>query len=111
MVYEAMANGVRLTSYDHWLASGNLPVHLINKRWTKEKFRQVFKEKVGPKLGKPYGFWTLLGIAFGSNELGIDGDKTFICSEIAYDFLEEELVDLVKMQDKVTPKDMYEALR
>jgi hypothetical protein len=110
MIYEASASGVRLITYDNWLDLGNLPVHFVEKRWDEDRFQKILRKKVGPNLGKGYGKLTLLGIALGDQELGVDGEKTFICSELAYDFLEEDLGDLGKVEDKITPLMMYDAL-
>ena len=110
MIYEAAASGVRLVTFDNWLQMGNVPVHFVEKQWDECRFQKTLKEKVGPKLGKAYGKLTLLGIAIGDQELGVDGGKTFICSELAYDFLEDELGDLGKVEDKITPLMMYDAV-
>lgn len=56
--------------------------------------RDKFEMWLEPKLGRIYGYWTLLGHAFKKvfhlkkNPFG-DGQKSFICNEIALQFLND----------------------
>ena len=110
LVYEATGSGVTLLTYDNWLAKGNEVVGQKDFSLHNNHFR-VKLVTAYSYLGKPYGFRTILGILFRGRKLGQDGKASFICSELAYDFLEYELSALKKEGDRVTPKDLYNLVR
>lgn len=81
--------------------------------------KTTFLQKAVDIAGRPYGMKQVLGIGLVRAAAGInvkinnpwaDGNHTYVCSELAADFLNDlgfEFEDL----DNITPKDIYEKLK
>lgn len=107
IVYEAIGKGVVCQEYSNWLEENKIIAEFAIE-YDVEEYKRV-QQKCIDQLGKPYGFRNLLAIALGRTQV-IDDGKSFICSELAYMATKNQLPELYKNQDVVTPKDLYEAL-
>jgi uncharacterized protein YycO len=104
LIYEASVRGVTLQPMHRWtkkhdvILSREIPVDSIEKR-------RVIRKAVD-RCGVPYGFHTLFGILL-RNDLGMDGPKTFICSEFVYDVLKEKIKADLPNRDGITPRELW----
>jgi hypothetical protein len=108
LVLEANYKGVIISAFDVWKNNKNTIIkekeYIVDKGLMETKLKRTFEH-----MGEPYGAATLIGIALGTNH-GKDGDNSWICSEIAYIFAEEEIGKIDKPQDWITPKDIFDAV-
>lgn len=104
LVYEASVKGVTLMPMFRWQKKQRIIAERVIKVDKLEK-RRVIRKAVD-RCGTPYGFHTLLGIFLGNN-LGMDGKKTFICSEFAYDVLKEKIKKDLPDRDDITPRELW----
>jgi uncharacterized protein YycO len=108
LIYEANHSGVRILPYSTWQKESNVVTAIARFEVSEEMFRRKL-QRAFYRLEKPYGVSTLLGILMkGELNIGLDGDRSFICSECAYDFLQEELPKLGKPKDLITPRDLLQ---
>jgi len=110
LVYEANISGVRILSYETWLAEGNVITARASFQIHADKMREKL-QRAFSFLERPYGKLTILSILFNGQAFGADGTDSFICSEIAHDFLEYELPRIDKSSDQITPKDLFKLVR
>lgn len=107
IVYESTGKGIICMSKEQWKKK-NLLVYEREFRYKEDEYRNIQKYCI-KQLGKPYGFRNLVAILTGNNNV-TDGNKSFICSELAYTVLKNKL-KIFKKQDYVTPRDLYEAVK
>ncbi len=106
LVYEANWSGVVFKNMPTW-AKKNEVIYCHDIDISKRRLSELFTFCID-NLGKKYGYVTLLSILFKGKG---DGDRTFICSELLYRALEDEMKHVHKRSDLVTPKDIYEAIK
>lgn len=109
LIFESSYGDVHAVEAKSW-AKDNIIVDEVCLDITKEK-RVLVMRFLLDNLQKKYGYMSILGIAFPKLKLGVDGNKTFICSElvakvldIAYNYKVDKSIDYM------TPKDIKQVV-
>jgi hypothetical protein len=109
LIFQASHGMVHLISLDKFLES-NILVKSYDLIVSEEEYQNVWKFIV-KRLGTPYSKWSLFVLilmkAIGFKKfIKLDGDKAFICSELAAEFCKLKSIQIPENIDVVTPSDL-----
>lgn len=107
LVLDATAHGVTIRNYKDFKKKNKI----IEEKVLDQQFISPddLANTAVPFLGKKYGYLTLLGILLkdlGIKNIGNDGTKSFICSELVARVLEKYIGIDTGSFDYITPKDI-----
>lgn len=105
MVYESNWKGVRLSSEDNWIKTGQVVVANKVVSFSDEVFAEKMAE-MGKYLGADYGFLNLFEIGLGNVDLG--KNRGLICSQVGYLWV-KDIIKIDKPEEYITPKDIGKA--
>lgn len=103
MVFEASHFFVHFMPYQRW-AQDNM---LIDRKWidlSDEEFKNFVRWSLD-QANKPYSIKDILGIVLGKLNFFKDGEKAFICSELA-----ARALKIDQASDFITPKQLHQVI-
>lgn len=111
-ILEAASSHIGMVEQRTW-SHKNKMIKEVPFNITHEKWNRVMRE-IRSRTGTPYGYGQFLQIALcellklDKNPWG-DGKRTYVCSEVAIDFLTIVGADVSSLdRDRVSPKDIYD---